>query len=217
MKTYKERLTDKKQSNRTKVLKVTAFLVEKYGISNFTFNQLAKESKLGVASIYRYFGNKTELIFETAVYLLKEIILIVENKLKEPSFIELSGIKRIESLLDLFLVVYSENQSFFKYIGEFDRFLSHHEIPKDKYNEYDNLFSSFYDFSYSSFLKGQKDGSIKKEIDFKTFYYSITRVLMNTCEKGAIDSCLIPSDLEIPTEKQIEQLIKMAIFYIKGE
>ena len=217
MRTYKERLNDKKQSNKIQVLKKTAFLVEKYGISNFTFNQLAKETKLGVASIYRYFGNKTELLSETAIYLIKEIILIVEKKIENPTFIELSGIERIENLLNLFLITYLENQSFFKYIGEFDRFLSHNVISKNKYYEYNNLFKIFYNLAYSSFQKGKEDGTIKKEIDFRTFYYSITRVLMNICEKGAINPCLIPSDSEIPTEKQIKQLIKMAIFYIKGE
>jgi len=185
------------------------------GIHNVALVQIAKESEIGVATVYRYFGNKKNIINECANSVWKKVILGVQDKISSLEFLQLTGIEKIEGLLSMFLTMYQEDKEFLKFVSEFDAYIAQEKLTLEEMQEYNNNFLTFHEIGLNFFIEGIKDLTIKEDIDFDTFYYSITRALLDVSMKGANSPVLIETDKMVSIEKQLEQLITMAIYYCK--
>ncbi|MGH4038645.1 MAG: TetR/AcrR family transcriptional regulator [Sphaerochaeta sp.] len=185
------------------------------GIHNVALVQIAKESEIGVATVYRYFGNKKNIINECANSVWKKVILGVQDKISSLEFLQLTGIEKIEGLLSMFLTMYQDDKEFLKFVSEFDAYIAQEKLTLEEMQEYNNNFLTFHEIGLNFFIEGIKDLTIKDDIDFDTFYYSITRALLDVSMKGANSPVLIETDKMVSIEKQLEQLITMAIYYCK--
>ena len=59
---------EKKDSRIQAIIECTFGLFSENGIENISMNDIAVASKIGVASLYRYFQTKEELAIEVAIY-----------------------------------------------------------------------------------------------------------------------------------------------------
>jgi len=89
---YEKRTQDKKNQ----VLEATFELMSKYtGIENLTIDDISKKSNVGKTSIFKYFGNKENLINEVFKYFLDKIgntarEIMAENKTFEETLIAMT-------------------------------------------------------------------------------------------------------------------------------
>ncbi|HHV12969.1 MAG TPA: TetR/AcrR family transcriptional regulator [Clostridiales bacterium] len=84
------------QEKRTQVLEATFNLISKdAGIENLTMDEIARHANVGKTSIFKYFGNKDNLLREVFKYFLDEIResaqeIMSENKPFEETLIAIS-------------------------------------------------------------------------------------------------------------------------------
>lgn len=192
----------------------TAFkLFADNGIHNVALVQIAKNSEIGVASVYRYFVNKKTIINECANFIWGKITELVQNKISSIEFLNLTGIEKIETLLNIFIILYEDNEQYLKFISEYDAYIAQVVLSAEEKLKYNNNFIVFYKIGFVYFNEGIKDKTIKSDIEFDSFYYSITRALLDVSMKGSNSPILVEANKIIPIEKQLNQLIEMAIYY----
>lgn len=192
----------------------TAFkLFADNGIHNVALVQIAKNSEIGVASLYRYFVNKKTIINECANFIWGKITELVQNKISSIEFLNLTGIEKIETLLNIFIILYEDNEQYLKFISEYDAYIAQVVLSAEEKLKYNNNFIVFYKIGFIYFNEGIKDKTIKSYIEFDSFYYSITRALLDVSMKGSNSPILVEANKIIPIEKQLNQLIEMAIYY----
>jgi AcrR family transcriptional regulator len=73
-------IVDKEQKKKDIALGTKALILE-HGISNLTISQIAKAANIGKGTVYEYFKNKDEIVFELVEILMYEHNLQKENKL----------------------------------------------------------------------------------------------------------------------------------------
>jgi AcrR family transcriptional regulator len=200
---------------KDKIIESAFNLFSSKGIHNVSIVQIANDSEVGVASIYRYFGTKKTIINNCANYVWKKMATILENTTSSKEFINLSGIDKIEKLLNLFVMLYTEKTDYLKYISEYDAYLAQEELSAEEKTLYNKNFLLFRIIAEMFYNEGINDETIRDDIDFETFYYSITRALLDVSMKGANSPILIETDNVVSIDKQLKQLISMAIFYCK--
>lgn len=194
----------------------TAFkLFSENGIHNVALVEIAKQSKIGVATIYRYFGNKKNIINECANDIWSQINKLVQEKISSSTFSELTGIEKTQELLTMFCDLYKNNKQYLKFISEYDAYIAQEVLSEEEATKYNENFLVFHRIGLEIFKEGIQDNTIKDDIDFDTFYFSITRALLDVSMKGANSSSLIATDNMVPVEDQLKQLIIMAIYYCK--
>lgn len=200
---------------KNKIIEVSFSLFSNNGIHNVSVAQIANEAEVGVASIYRYFGTKKKIINICANYIWRKIEIILKNTIASIEFTKLSGIEKIERLLNIFIELYNNKRNYLKFISEYDAYLAQEELNEEEKSIYNKNFLLFHIIAESFYKEGINDNSIRTDIDFDTSYYSITRALLDVSMKGANSPILIETDKVVSIDKQLKQLIKMAIFYCK--
>ena len=92
-------IVDKEQKKKDIALGTKA-LILKDGISNITISQIAKAAGIGKGTVYEYFKNKDEIVFE-----LVEILMQEHNKQKEAELSRLTSTReKVKSFFSFFYI-----------------------------------------------------------------------------------------------------------------
>ena len=92
-------IVDKEQKKRDIALGTKA-LILKDGINNITISQIAKAAGIGKGTVYEYFKNKDEIVFE-----LVEILMQEHNKQKEAELSRLTSTReKVKSFFSFFYI-----------------------------------------------------------------------------------------------------------------
>lgn len=81
----------RKATNRTKLIKAAATLIERDGYKNIDVTKVTKEAKLGYGTFYNHFSDITDLFEE----ITKEVIINIQDFVIELSDHETSALKQI--------------------------------------------------------------------------------------------------------------------------
>ncbi len=81
----------RKATNRTKLIKAAATLIERDGYKNIDVTKVTKEAKLGYGTFYNHFSDITELLEE----ITKELIISIQDFVIELTGHETSALKQI--------------------------------------------------------------------------------------------------------------------------
>ena len=81
----------RKATNRTKLIKAAATLIEQDGYKNIDVTKVTKEAKLGYGTFYNHFSDITELLEE----ITKEVLINIQDFVIELTAHETSSLKQI--------------------------------------------------------------------------------------------------------------------------
>ncbi|NLB20850.1 MAG: TetR/AcrR family transcriptional regulator [Clostridium sp.] len=206
---------DKEKEKRKKLVLYDAIEVFKLtGIENSKMTDIAEKSKIGVATLYRYFDTKTEIVIGAAAIMWEEKISILYNKFEEPNFMELNGAQRVREILNLFMILYRSYPEYLSFLEHFDNYIVKEDIPMENLSSYENIINDTKAAIFGAIDVGKFDGSIHNEIDNDIFYITTTHSLMSLCQKLILRGTILKSDKDIHGEIQLETLIDMAMLYL---
>ncbi len=197
------------KEKKEEIIKTATRLFVDIGIERISIKDIALNSNVGEATIYRYFIKKENLVIATAIY-LEERILRNYFKFQKKS----NGLESIKSFYDIYLNLFNTHLDYYKFLFEFDLYLLNHEDLELQTYE-DNL-DKFKEYYLKLINLGIKDKSIKKDLDYETFFYTSTHSLLSLAKKLSLDKALIKQDENKDKSKEVECLIETFINYIKN-
>ena len=140
-----------------RAIEISADLFLKNGIANVKMTDIAEESGIGVATLYRYFGTKTSITIAAMTYLWNQMNDMFSEIFESEIFLSQRGIKQINDLMRMFIVLYNAHPDFMKLLEEFDLFLAKEKVPKDELKGYDKSIINFYPIFEKAYNAGVAD------------------------------------------------------------
>ena len=193
-----------KSKRSERAVEISAEMFLKHGIDAVKMTDIADACGVGVATLYRYFGTKTVITIAAMTYLWTDLKEKYRGIYESQSFLNQTGFKRIHDLMKLYLQLFDKHPGFMRLLGEFDLMLIRDEVPK-----------AMLPIVEASYLAGIKDGTIRRDIDFKLFYLTYTHSMMELCKK-ILRGDLLPSDDFAEGKTELNMLIDMAISYLRA-
>lgn len=197
-----------------KAIAVAAELFLKQGIESVKMTDIADETGVGVATLYRYFKTKTGVAVAAMTYLWNKLGEMFSGIFEADVFRRQNGLKQLSDLMRMILVLYTAHGDFMKLLGEFDLFLLQERIPPEELTEYENSVINFFPFFAASYQAGIADGSVREITDFQLFYVSYVHALMELTKK-LLRGDLLASDDFAHGERELETMIDAAIYYLQ--
>jgi len=178
---YREKKRQVQKEKRKKdILDVArdAFMTD--GIMNTTMNEIAKRAKITRRTLYRYYKTKEELAFEIEIMLFKEFY---DFQYKVFQQLIGNGLEKIELFLHGMADYVEENPNVIKFSGEFDYYFKGEYPYLELTERFKNMISSN-DYMMEDLIReGQKDGSIREDIDPVLTGLTINNVLLSLSQK----------------------------------
>lgn len=193
-------------AKRSFVIDSAIELFLKRPISSVTVKDIAKESGVGEATVYRYFSAKRDLVIACALKLQKKTEQIFSSSNKDGR----GGFSGLSKFYYSFLDIFEKEPSLYYFLNEFDSYCLTERI--DGLSEYaDNLdkFKAAYIVAYN---EGLKDGSVRAVKDIELFYYSTTHAILSLCKKLALSEGVLEQDKKINKYDEIKTLIDTVLY-----
>lgn len=186
------------------------------GIDNAKISDIAKRAEVGAATVYRYFDNKTGIVIEAAARLWSGEMKHLVPKVSKDDLSGKNGFEQVKSILTLFGTFFKTCPQFLRLLEEFDNFIVRESVSKELLHNYEANISDTEFIMLSAIEKGQRDGTIKPDLDPKVFYVTATHAITSLSQKLLLRGNILESDSETSPEKQLSCLIEMELAFIKA-
>lgn len=168
------KITEEEKLERKERILHTAFnLFCEHGIEQVTLLNIAKEAKVGIASIYRYFINKVQLVLETLSVLWKQIGISLEESAEATDcYADMTGFEQLKIRVEGCKKLYLDNADYVLFSYEAKLYLQRNHVQLTQ-QQYDNLMYDIKKPCISAINKGKADGSIPTQKDSEDLFYVI--------------------------------------------
>ena len=209
---YKKIIENAKNDRMNEAVETAAALLLKGDVEDIKMTDIAEKCGIGVASLYRYFGTKGDIVAKAGAVLWGRIRAMFDGVFESPYYLEKNGYERLCELMKVFKVLYVSHQDFLRFVDSFDRFAVNEKISPEALGEYESSVMNFFPLFEKAYYDGVKDGTAKADVDFQMMYLSVTHALILLSEKFSRGKVF---DSDVNGEKELDFLIEMALAYIR--
>ena len=176
-----------------KAIETCAEMFLKNGIESVRMTDIAQNSGVGVATLYRYFGTKTGITIAAMTFLWNQMKDMLSGFFDTENYEKQNGLKQLHDLMKMYVVIYQAHPAFMKILSEFDLMLLNEKVPPEELKDYEKSIVNFYPLFEKAYVTGLADGSVREVPDIKLFYVSFAHSLMELSKK-LIQGELLPND-----------------------
>ena len=185
------------------------------GIADVKMTELADAAQVGVATLYRRFSTKTDLVILSVTLLWRRVNESLEAIVASPEFLAQNGFSRLETLLCSYRDTYLKQAGFMRLLDELDHVVLAEHVEAERLAAYGAEVDSFYPVFEAAYRLGLEDGSVTCMVDFPTFYRALAHALTSTAQKLSRGE-VIPSDDFANVRTELNYLILMAKCTLKS-
>lgn len=169
------------------------------GIGDVTIKDIARETGVGEATVYRYFAKKQNVVVAAAMKLSQEAFdgyFGAEGT---------TGFEIVKNFYYCFLRIFTERPELYKFVSAFDRYVAG---EKSDLTDYEKTLFPYYKIFLNGYNKGTADGTVREVKDPGIFYLTTTHSLLGLCCKMSQEGLL---EQDKHGKEEVETLISIII------
>lgn len=201
-----------REERLNKIINVTQELFSKQGIEQTSFQEIADKSKIGVASVYRYYENKTNLAVEAAINIWDKWYKLIANANPKGK----NGLEKISNLIDVALSFFKSNPEFLNFVDNFDNYIANLPEMPERMQEYEDAIYKHRPIIYEIIQEGLDDGSINKNLPVNQTVNTTIHSFLALAQKLYLRGNIIPNDKNTCPETELGIMKDMVINHIKA-
>ena len=180
-----EKDNKKRSKYREKILDTAFTLFSEDSIESVKFEDIAKKSNVGAATVYRYFKNKPEMVIELATQKWIEHYKEVEINYQKAGGDSMDAAEELEFFLDSFINLYRNHKDLLRFNRNFDTYVIHEKCSKEQMKPYNDAVSIFANKFHTVYRKAQEDGTLSIKVSEKKLFVNIMYIMLSVAGKYA--------------------------------
>ena len=202
---------------RERMLNVGFRIFSQKSIEIVSMQEIAKECKLGIATVYRYFRTKADLVIAIGAKIWKDYAVEVEEMYAARGGDAMNAAEELEFFLDSFLDLYKNHKDILRFIRSFETYIRYENVAEEKIRAYNEVVDGFARKFHAVYEKAERDGTLKLKLPETRFFYTIMYIMLSAAEKFA-EGLVYPSEHEEDMTEELELLKDMILQkYVSGK
>ena len=172
----------KEETNR-RILDAGLSIFSEMSIDKVSMVNVADKANIGVATLYRYYRTKPELVVAVGTHAWSNFIteympLINEDKA--------TAAEELEFFLDSFLELYRNHKRLLCFNQFFNIYIRNEAVPKKALNSYNEMVDKLAIRFHRIYVKGENDKTLCTEMSEKAMFLSIVHLMLAAVTRYAI-------------------------------
>lgn len=185
-------------------------------IDGATIADIAKRAKVGEATVYRYFETKVNLVVESAVALWNRETDKIIPPLRLENQKAKDGYQKLETVFREFANLYMNHPELLNLLEQFEFFIAREKVTADLVSSFTDGVEKINGEIFGMIHSGQRDGSIRPDIDAREYYLTASHTLISLCQKLYLRGKYYDNQFGVNAIRQIDYLIGMQLYFAKS-
>jgi len=184
-----------------------------YGYDHVSMDTIAKETEFTKRTLYRYFSSKDDLFFAIALKGHQELFERLVKSTKKGG----TGFEKIRHSINAYFDFYSHDPKLAQMVN-IRRYPQSEEaiLNSEFYKQYLALDRILFDLLIKNFIEGQKDGSIRPDLDIHQLAFSTIYVVVGFFQMISVSGDTYPKHFGIDKDEFIKFTLERLVEPIKN-
>ena len=151
-------------------------------IEKIKLTEVAADAGIGIASLYRYYPSKPELVLAVSTWAWTEYLSSNPVHFTE----QMTAAERLSLHLDAFLELYKNHRDLLRFNQFFNVYIQSEYINIEQLQEYRDVAHTLEGPFADTYHKGEKDGTIHTDISEKQMFSSILHLMLAAVTRYAV-------------------------------
>lgn len=193
---YKDEISGLVSRRRRVVLEAAFGLFAERTIEEVNMTDIAAAADMGVASLYRYFGTKLQLVIELAALKWQQYGAELAGRHDEWAAQAPTAAAELDLFLESYLTLYQEHPQLLRFNANFDLYIRHENATPGQTAPYSESVRFFARDLESIYERGLRDGTLRADISRQELYALVTYTLLLSARKFACGAQLLDAPLQ---------------------
>ena len=208
-----EELQENRDKRKDEIIASAKELFLEKGFSDTSMSEIAQKAKLSRKTLYRYYSSKEELAFAIEISVFEKFINLQQRLLLTVSG---NGYERIREYFDRVYDYINTNSDLIRFTGIFDYYFVDEYPNCELIPQFEELAGKAHLPIVSIIEEGQKDGSVKKDIDPVLTALTISNSLLCLAQRIICRKKHLDAEQKIDSNLLIRNQINMFLKAIKN-
>ena len=187
-----DNLVKGKRSNE--VLETAFKMYSHAAVDSISMTDIADEAKIGVATIYRYFNTKRNLVILAGAYAMRKRVAFVRQRFEEQEIAKRRGIEQVEFLLMGFAQDYESQIDLLRFTTNVDQYFLSEEVSKEETAPFYDAMKPVFDLFFHAFDLAIEQGDVVPEYADRKYQTCCIMALMGAAQKYAANGVFCGKD-----------------------
>ncbi len=187
-----------------RILEKGLMLFAEKGIEKVTMSEVARAAGVGVASLYRYYSTKPELVLAIGTWGWKRYVEELTGRQYFTKLAERNGAEGVAFYLDAYLDLYRNHKALLRFNQFFNVYLQSAPMPADELAAYNAMVGALEQRFARIYSKGQEDGTLRGDVPEGEMFSTLTHLMLAAVTRYAVG--LVYDNGESNPEKELETL-----------
>ena len=179
---HKQDALQKEETNR-RILDAGFSMFSKMSIDKVSMENVADEAGIGIATLYRYYRTKSELVVAVGTHVWSNFIRDYMPIRNEDNT---TASEELEFFLDSFLELYKNHKKLLCFNQFFNIYIRNEAVPKKALNSYNEMVDKLAIRFHRIYVKGENDKTLCTEMSEKAMFLSILHLMLAAVTRYAI-------------------------------
>ena len=178
----KQDALQKEETNR-RILDAGFCIFSEMSIDKVSMANVANKAGIGIATLYRYYRTKPELVVAVGTHVWSNFIrdyTPIRNDDK------MTAVEELEFFLDSFLELYKNHKKLLCFNQFFNIYIRNEAVPKKALNSYNEMVDKLAMRFHRTYVKGESDKTLCMEMSEKAMFLSIVHLMLAAVTRYAI-------------------------------
>ncbi|MBR5099279.1 MAG: TetR/AcrR family transcriptional regulator [Spirochaetales bacterium] len=163
---------------RNTILKEGFRLFEAKGIETTGMQEIADSCHLGIATLYRYYKNKTDLVIDIGTRKWQEYYVEIMRIRAQHNVDQMTAAQNLEFYLSFYIDLYNNHKDLLRFNSNFNSYVTHEGVTVEQLKPYLKAIGSISVLFHELYEKGKKDGTIRTDMSEEKMFASTAHIML---------------------------------------
>ena len=178
----KQDALQKEETNR-RILDAGFCIFSEMSIDKVSMANVANKAGIGIATLYRYYRTKPELVVAVGTHVWSNFI---RNYTPIRNDDKITAVEELEFFLDSFLELYKNHKKLLCFNQFFNIYIRNEAVPPKALNSYNEMVDKLAIRFHRIYVKGENDKTLCTEMSEKAMFLSIVHLMLAAVTRYAI-------------------------------
>ena len=195
---------------RERLLKAGFSLFVKRSIEAVKLVDIAVAANVGIATLYRYFKTKPDLVIEIGTSIWRKYYVDVQAAYARRNGVKMNAAEELEFFIDSIIDLYRFHKDVLRFNRNFDTYVMHEECTAEQMRPYNESVNDFARKFHTVYLKAQEDGTLDTSIPEQRLFVNTLYIVLSVAGKYA-EGLIYPSDAQSDMTEELLMLKRMIL------